>query len=222
MKSSNSFFVATAVALVLSASAQAAKVDFNDPRRALGREDNIRVDAELSQEDVSSNSPLTVVYQIENLTKDPIAFADKSSDVSYEADSQTIVFSVGAEVPTGATMPHLVVIKPGEKQTFTAAGAVHVAVPNMRTPWTAVPRYVQIKVNVLKDLGPFADLISRQTATTTPILPNDLFDKWVNAVDAVFLNTIPVHWGAGAPDAMTAVDASRGGPPASRVRGGHF
>jgi len=222
MKSSNSFFVATAVALILSASAQAAKVDFNDPRRALGREDNIRVDAELSQEDISTSAPLSFVYQIENLTKEPIAIADKASDVSYEADTQTIVFSVGAEVPTAATMPHLVVIKPGEKRTFTAGGSVHVAVPNMRTPWTAVPRYVRIKVNVLKDLGPFAELISKQTATTSPVLPNDLFDKWVNAVDAVFLNAIPVHWGAGPPDPMTAVDASRGGVGRGGLRGGHY
>jgi len=217
MKSSNSLFAVTAVALLLSASAQAAKVDFNDPRRALGREDNIRVDAQLSQEDVSPNSPITVVYQIENLTKAPIAVADKSSDVSYDADTQTIVFSVGAEVPTGATMPHLVIIRPGEKHTFTAGGSAHVAVPNVRTPWTAVPRFVQIKVNVLKDVSPFADLISKQTATTTPVLPNDLFDKWVNAVDAVFLNAIPVHWGFGPPDPMSVVDASRRG-----LGGGHF
>jgi hypothetical protein len=71
---------------------------------------------------------------------------------------------------------------------------------------------------VLKDLDPFADLIAKQTATASPALPNDLFDKWVNAVDAVFLNTIPVRWGGGPPDPLSSVDASNRGP-AGRGRG---
>src|ERR1051325_4230133 len=112
MKSSK-FFFAAAVAL-MTVTAHAAKIDFNDPRRALGREDNIKVDAELAQESVSANSSLSVTYQIENRSQSPIAIADKQSDVSYDSETQTITFSIGAEVPTGATMPHLTVIKPGE------------------------------------------------------------------------------------------------------------
>jgi hypothetical protein len=182
-------------AMLVAAVASAAHVDMNDPRRALGREDNIRVDAELLQDSISPSSPLSITYQIENLSNQTIGIADKISDVSYDADTATITFSIGAEVPTGATMPHVVIIAPGQKRVLSAGGLVHVAVPSQRTPWSAVPRYVQIKVNVLRDITPFVALLDQQAkSAVAPALPNDLFDKWVDANDSVFLNSLPVHW----------------------------
>jgi hypothetical protein len=167
----------------------------NDPRRALGREDNIRIDAELLQQSISSSSSLSVTYQIENLTNGVIGVADKVTDVDFDPETATITFEIGAEVPTGATMPHVVTIAPGEKRVLSAGGIVHIAVPSQRTPWSAVPRYVQIKVNVLRDVTPFAALLAQQAkSAVAPVLPGDLFDKWVNVNDAVFLNSIPVRW----------------------------
>src|SRR5256885_1598109 len=135
-------------ALLIAAAAQAAKVDMRDPRRAVGREDDVRVDAELAQDSVTAHTTVGVVYQIQNLTQAPIAFADKVSDASFDPETQTITVSLGAEVPDGATMPHLVVIAPGEKKTFRGGGAVNIVTPNVRAPWTPVPRFVQIKVTV--------------------------------------------------------------------------
>ena len=190
------FFAAVSVSLLISAAASAAHVDMNDPRRALGREDNIRVDAELLQDSISASSPLSVTYQIENLTQQTIGVADKVSDVSYDPDTSTITLSIGAEVPTGTNMPHVTTIGPGKKRVFSAGGLVHIAVPRQRTPWTAVPRYVQIKVNVLRDVTAFAAQLDQQAKSPAPVpLPNDLFDKWVGASDSVFLNSIPVRWG---------------------------
>jgi hypothetical protein len=189
------FFAATAVSLLFSAAATAGHVDMSDPRRALGREDNIRVDAELLQDSISPSSPLSVTYQIENMTNQTIGVADRVADVTYDPETVTITLSIGAEVPTGATLPHVTVIGPGQKHDFNAGGLVHVAVPRQRTPWSSVPRYVQIKVIVLRDVAPFAKLLEQQAKSTVPVaLPNDLFDKWVDASDSVFLNSIPVHW----------------------------
>src|SRR5919206_3150372 len=131
------FFAATAVSLLFSAALHAAHVDMTDPRRALGREDNIRVDAQLLQDSISPSSPLSVTYQIENLTNETIGVADKISDVSYDADTATILLSIGAEVPTGTSMPRVTTIAPGQKHVFNAGGLVHVAVPRQRTPWTS-------------------------------------------------------------------------------------
>jgi len=189
------FVPAVSVSLLIAAAASAAHVDMNDPRRALWREDNIRVDAELLQDFISPTSSLSVTYQVENLTQQTIGVADKVVDVSYDADSATVTFAIGAEVPTGAAMPHVVTIAPGQKHVFSAGGMLHVAVPGARTPWTVVPRYVQIKVNVLRDVTPFEALLAQQAkSAAAPALPNNLFDKWVDASDAVFLNSIPVHW----------------------------
>src|ERR1700686_4616767 len=140
-----------AVALTLIAGAAfAARVDFNDPRRALGREDNIRIDAQIAQDTISSGAPINVTYQVENLTQAPIALADKVSDMTYDDDSRTITLTLGAEIPAGSSMPHLVVIASGEKRVFRSGTLVRVVMPSARTPWTAVPRFVQIKVNVLR------------------------------------------------------------------------
>lgn len=194
MRFSKPLFPAVALTLIAGASL-AARVDLTDPRRALGREDNIRVDAQINQETISSSAPLSVTYQVENLTQAPIAVADKVTDMTYDDESRTITLALGAEVPTGSAMPHLVVIAPGGKHVFSSGTMVHVMMPSMSTPWTAVPRFVQIKVSVLRDVTPFAALIEQQRRSTTPpALPNEMFDRWVESTDAVYLNAIPVRW----------------------------
>jgi hypothetical protein len=197
------FVTAVSVSLLIAAAANAAHVDMNDPRRALGREDNIRIDAELLQDSLSPSSSLSVTYQVENLTQQTIGVADKITDVSFDPDTATVTFAIGAEVPTGTAMPHVATIPPGQKRVLSAGGMLHIAVPTQRTPWSIVPRYVQIKVNVLRDVTPFTALLAQQAkSAVAPALPGDLFDKWVDVNDAVFLNSIPVHWtGRGADDA---------------------
>ena len=194
MKSSKPFFAAVAVSLMGAALGAAAHVDFKDPRRALGREGDIRVDAELAQDAVSPNAPITVTYQIQNLTKAVVAVADKITDTDFDLDSLTVTLAIGAEIPPGTQMPHLVTISPGEKRVVTAGALLHVAVPNVRTRWTAVPRYVQVKVTVLRDVAPFATLIEQQTKGAAVALPNSMFDRWVEASDSIVLNAIPVYW----------------------------
>lgn len=195
MKSSSRIAVTAAVFLLVSATASAAGVDFKDPRRALGREDDIKVDAQMLQETLSSGSPISITYQIENLTPVPIAIADKVADATFDADSQTITVSIGAEIPSGKAMPHLTTIPPGQARAFHIGASAQVLVPNAKSPWAHVPRFVQITVNVLRDLKPFAKLIAQQAqSAAAPPLPNDLFDTWVASVSSVELNVLPVRW----------------------------
>ena len=207
MKSSR--LVAVAVLSILSTTASyAAHVDMNDPKRALGREDDIRIDAQLFEDTVASNGPINVVYQIQNLTRHYIAIADKVCDSSYDADSRTIIVSIGAEVPANTTMPHLVTIAPGEKKVFNAGAMARVLTPNTRSPFASVPRFVQIKVNVLRDTAPFDALIEQQArAPQSPVpLPNELFDRWLDANDAIDLNAIPVQWTGPAKSPVASAD----------------
>ena len=195
MKSSSRIAVAVAVILLVSSTARAAGVDFKDPRRALGREDDIKVDAQMLQETLSPGSPISVTYQVENLTSSPIAIADKVADASFDADSQTITVSIGAEIPQGTSMPHLTTIPPGQTRAFRIGASAQVLVANAKSPWARVPHFVQIVVNVLRDLKPFANLIAQQQkSAVAPPLPNDLFDKWVASVSSVELNVLPVRW----------------------------
>jgi hypothetical protein len=195
VKSSGRNAVAVAVFLLVSSTVQAAGVDFKDPRRALGREDDIKVDAQMLQETISPGSPISVTYQVENLTSAPIAIADKVADATFDADSQTITVSIGAEIPEGTAMPHLTVIAPGQTHAFRIGASAQVVVANEKSPWAHVPRFVQIVVNVLRDLKPFANLIAQQAkSASAPPLPNNLFDTWVASVSSVELNVLPVRW----------------------------
>jgi hypothetical protein len=196
MRSSKLVLVAvTSFTVLQSVAAYAAHVDMTDPRRALGREDDIRVDAQLVDDSVSSGSPVGVTYQIQNLGTTPVAVAGKICDVSYDIDSQTITVSAGSEVPEDGEMPRLVTIAPGEKKTFTCGAVLHVTTPATRSPFTVVPQFVQIKVNVLRDLTPFASLIDQQGRSAAPIeLSDALFDQWLESNDTILLNAIPIHF----------------------------
>jgi hypothetical protein len=201
--SSRSVVLAVAVVVLTAAEANAAGVDFKDPRRALGRADDIRVDAQLAQDTVSSSSPISVTYQVQNLTSEPIAIADKICDSSFDADTQTITISIGAEVPQGKSMPHLVTIAPGQTRVLHTGTMIQVVGGGSRSPVAPVPRYVQITVNLLRDLRPFAKLIEQQSHVAAVPLPNDLFDQWVDSVSTVDLNSLPVRW-TNSPRAGTA------------------
>jgi hypothetical protein len=174
--------------------AHAARVDFKEPKRAVGREDNIRIDAQLNDDTLSSSSPVTVTYQVENLSNAPVAIADKIASADYDPESGTITLSIGAEVPSGETMPHMVAIKPGEKRVLTSGTFAHVAMPSIRTPWTTMPRFVSIRVSVLRDVKSFAGLIEKQTATAPLPFPEELFDRWVEGTGSVYLNVLPIRW----------------------------
>ena len=211
MKSSKPFYAAVAVSLLSAAVAAAAHVDFNDPRRALGREGDVRVDAQLAQDVIGPNAPITVTYQIQNLSNATIAVADRITETDFDLESLTVTLSIGAEIPPAAQMPHLVTISPGEKRVLTSGSLLHVAVPTVRTRWAAVPRYVQVRVTVLKDVIPFAKLIEQQIRTAAPVaLPNNMFDRWVEASDTILLNPIPVYWKGESDRGTAASDHSAG------------
>ena len=192
--------------LFFAVAARAAHVDMTDPKRALGRDDDVRIDAALIQDTVSSGSPVGITYQIKNMTEQSIAIADKLCDVSYDNESRTITLSVGSEVPKGGEMPHLIVIAPGETKTMTAGAILHIPAPTARSPFVSVPQLVEIHVNVLRELAPFHSLIEQQRRATAPIVLTDQqFDQWLQSNDTILLNAIPVHYTAApkgnAPDA---------------------
>lgn len=178
-------FAALLTTITLTASADS--IDMDDPRRTVGREGNVRVDAQLVKDTVSPGSPIGVTWQIENLSDAPVAVADKMSDATYDADTQTITFAIGAEVPKDGKMPHLVMVKPGEKKVFRSGAIPALSAAATRTS-LAPPRYVQVKVSILRDPAPFAKMRADE------ILPDELFDKWFEANDSIFLNTVPVRF----------------------------
>src|SRR5437763_13222256 len=151
------------VTLMLTAASgiAAPHVDMKDPRRALGREDDVRIDAQLLQDTLQPNGPISVTYQVENLSNAAIAIADRMSDVDFNPDDATLTLTIGTEALTARTLPHLVAIAPGEKKTFRSGGIVH-GVVNSHGPCAVVPHVVLIRLNVLRDVAPFRQALQPQ------------------------------------------------------------
>lgn len=178
--------------------ALAAHVDMRDPRRAVGSEDDVRIDAQLSSEFVSAHSVIGVTYRVHNFSSQTIAVADRLADASFDSDSATVTLSIGSEVPLGGEMPRLVFIRSGEAKTFSAGATVRLSPRDQRV---ARPALVQIRVNILRDATPFTGLSERQKLTDAQ------FEQWLKFNDAIELNAIPVRYRV-IEDARTA-DASR-------------
>lgn len=200
--------------LLTTTAATAAGIDMNDPRRALGRENDVRIDAQLVREIVTPGTPIAVTYQIQNFTEAPVAIADKLSDASYDEDSRTITIGIGSEVPGDGALPHLVTIAPGEKKVLRTAVTPVFSAAAMRASFAASPRYVQVKVTILRNLAPFQPLMQSQSRAR---LSDDLFNRWIESSDTIFLNTLPVGWTPR--DSGGGIDASRRG--AGTARGGY-
>lgn len=211
MKSTRLFFLLFfAIVLLHAAAAHGASINMDDPRRALGREDDVRVDAQLVQDSISPGAPIGITYQIQNFTTSPVAVADKVSDASYDSDSRTITVSLGSEIPSGH-LPHMVLIAPGEKKVLRGAAMVALNAAAIRTSMAAVPRYVQVKVTILRDLTPFLAMIQKQAQApaVAQTLPDELFERWLESNDTIYLNALPVQWSPRA--RMSGADAEQSG-----------
>ena len=205
------FLAVAASTFLLASAAAAAGIDMNDPRRAVGREDDVRIDAQLIRDTVSPGSPIAVTYQIQNFTDTPIAIADKLTDASYDEEERTITVSIGAEVPVDGTMPHMVTIAPGERKVLRAAAVPVLTASTLRATRNNAPRFVQVKVTILRELAPFAKLIETQSHAQ---LSDELFNRWMESSDTILLNALPVAWVS----RDSGVDASERGN--GRARGG--
>ncbi|HEY0371726.1 MAG TPA: hypothetical protein VGD79_06970, partial [Thermoanaerobaculia bacterium] len=67
------------------------------------------------------------------------------------------------------------------------------------------PRFVQVKVAILRNVEPFAQLISSQDGRSKRRLSDELFEKWLECNDTIFLNSVPVQF---VPHASTGVAES--------------
>lgn len=195
-----------AIVLIHAAAAAAATtIDMDDPRRVVGREDDIRIDALLVQDTVSPGSPVGVTYQIQNLTDHPVAIADRVATASYDEDTRTITLAVGAEVPPSGKLPNLVVIAAGETRVFRAGATPAFNAAAIRTSMGVEPRYVQVKVSILRDIAPFRQFIGQEGRTARD-LSDRQFDQWFESNDSIFLNSIPVRYSPRRTGAVAGAD----------------
>ncbi|MBI2215606.1 MAG: hypothetical protein HYU52_18315 [Acidobacteria bacterium] len=185
--------------VLLLASCASRGVDMEEPNRVLGKEDDVRVDAQFFAQGYSQGSNVSIVYEIENLRTAPIAFASMTPEIAYEGETGVFTVTVGSEVPGNELVPRLIEIKPGERVKLTAGGRL--IVPVARDLLVMAPREIRLKLVYLKQVEPFRELIGiPEVAVRDPALADKLFPSWIEHSATVITNTSPIRWGARKPD----------------------
>lgn len=196
MRLSSRFLTAGAVILMVGC-ATTRPVDMKEPRRLVGTENGVRVDAQINTDQLSPSASIPITYDVTNERKVPIAIADLVSESSYDADTQTLTVTFGSEVPGYDFLPRLLLIPAGGKKSF--AGRAVVNVPTMGNSVAGTfgrfPNGLRVKLHFLTDLQPFASLIGiPERAVHDPKLADSLLPKWLERNETVITNVLPMRW----------------------------
>ncbi|MCU1246225.1 MAG: hypothetical protein JWN02_2135 [Acidobacteria bacterium] len=206
------------LALVVAAGCATSKtVNMDEPRRLVGTENQVRLDAEVYADTLAPAQTLTFKYEITNNRSTPIAVADLIPETSYDPETQVVTLTIGSEVPGTQLLPRLLVINSGEKKSFATTAHVNIGVSPMRTPWTRFPNALQLKLNFLGETKPFEMLIGiPERAVANAKLADELFPQWTERNEVLYANPLAMRW-AGASDDTGAADTTN---PRTRRRGG--
>lgn len=189
--------VLLAATLVLAGCASTARnspVNQDEPRRVVGTENDVRIDAEIFGDHLGSSVTIPLKYDITNSRAAAIAIADLIPETTYDDETQTVTVNIGSEVPGRTLLPRLISIGPGEKKSFTTAARVNLLIPG-GTPNSRIPRAMRIKVNFLDDTAQFKQLIAiPERGVYDPKLADELFPKWLERNVTVYTNALPMRW----------------------------
>ena len=185
--------------LLLAGCASTQTVDMAEPRRIVGTENSVRVDAQVSAEHVSPGAHIPITYEITNQRETAIAVAELVPETTFDADTRMFTVSIGSEVPGNTLLPRLIVIEPGEKKSFTAlARLLYVAPVRTADPvLQSAPAGFRLKLNFLGDTEPFRELIGiKEVAVADSKRADELFPLWLERNEVVYTNAIPMRWSA--------------------------
>lgn len=197
---------AVTIALVSAGCATTKPVNLKEPRRVVGTENDVRIDAEIDADRLSPSQTIKLKYDITNQRSLPIAIADIIPESTYDAETRTVTIGIGTEVPGEQMLPRLMVIAPGERKTFVAVANIHLLIGS--GPFVVVPNALRLKVNFLGDTTPFAKLIAiPERGVHDPQLAAELFPKWLEQNETVITSSVPMRWGAQVDDNIAPIDS---------------
>jgi hypothetical protein len=196
LKLLRSQFVAVPTVLLFLSACATTAVNMDEPRRVVGTESSVRVDAQITGDEARPGATIAITYEITNQRPAPIAIADLVPETSFDAEARLITVTVGAEVPGNATLPRLIAIQPGEKKTFTTAARLRFALPQNSVAFLrTTPVELRLRVNFLGDTSGFEQLIGiKENGVVDPALADALFASWLERNEIVATSTVPLRW----------------------------
>lgn len=184
--------------------------DVDQAARLVGRENDVRIDALISNLSIGAGSNVSITYDVENLRSEPIAIAEIVPEVTFDEESGLITVLLGSEVPGNQFLPRLELVRSGEKKSFSTGASL-----NVGSTVRAVPRSVRIRLSYLKSVEPFESLVGiSQKAVHDPALADEMFLPWVENVQFVDTNDVPLQWTDRRRDDLSSTNRAprRGGP----------
>lgn len=168
-------------------------VNMSEPRRVVGTESSVRLDAQISDE-VRPGAPVAIQYEITNDRPHAIAVADILPETSWDGETRMVTISVGSEVPGTTMLPRLIRIGPGEKKQFSTTASLARVVPSRPAdPRARNSTLLRMRLNFLADTEPFTELIDiPQKAVADAKRADELFAKWLEQNEVVYTNAVPV------------------------------
>lgn len=184
---------AAVTALFILSACATSTVDMAEPRRVVGTESAVRVDAQIT-DDVRTGSTVGITYQITNQRSSAIAVADILPEMSFDSESSTVTVSIGSEVPGEISLPRLIRIAPGETKSFDTSVAITRLMPIRSADPRTIPRaLLRIKLNFLGDTTPFTELLDiPEKMVVDKERADALFDVWLEQNEVVYTNAVPV------------------------------
>ena len=200
--------------ITLAACSSTQPVDMSEPRRVVGTENDVRIDAEVYGDTLGPNVNIPIKYDITNNRSSAILVADLILNSTYDAETLMVTVDIGSEIPGEQFLPRLISIPSGGKKSFRGSARVAILHGPSSTPFSPRPNKLRVRVNFLSETKPFERLIDiPEKAVHDPALAEALFTKWVEGNETVVTNTLPMRWRVGAPPADAAT------PPTGRRRG---
>ncbi len=187
----------SAALLVCVVSCATTNINMDEPRRVVGTENAVRIDAEIIGEEVQNGAHVPITYVITNQRTTAIAIADLIPTTAYDPETQTLTVDIGTEVPGNTLLPRLISIAPGEKKTFNTMARMVFALPRNADAHRAAPiTELRIRVNFLGDTsGGFQQLVGiPERGIADPKLADELFPIWLERNEVVYTNAVPMRW----------------------------
>lgn len=168
----------------------------DEPRRIVGTENDVRVDAEVYGDRIMAGTPVTIKYAITNQRSVPILVADLLPETNYDPETGVVTVDIGTEIPGEQFLPRLISIASGETFSRTSKATLNIMVSRNRMPNVIVPQALRLRVNFLGETKPFEKLIGiPEKAVHDPDLASKIFTQWVEGNETVVTNAIPMRYG---------------------------
>jgi hypothetical protein len=165
--------------------------DLQISRRLVAIGNQLRLEAEIADDDVAAPNTIPIHYTVTNGRARPIAIADMLPDSSLDSASQLVTVTLGSDVPGENFLPRLLVVEPGASRSFEAIARIGVL---PRSAADARPRTIRIALNFLGETEPFGELIGiTQRAVEDPAYAAAIYPKWLRHNETVITNTIPMR-----------------------------